>query len=53
MAELKDYWNGNNYVDEDGCVISEEEAQEEVDFQNERFAHLLETSKEEQWKNTN
>lgn len=35
MFSLKDFWDGQNYVDEDGCVISEAEAQEEVEFLNE------------------
>lgn len=34
VAKLSDYWDGRNYVDGDGCVISKEEAQAEVDWHN-------------------
>lgn len=37
MASLKDYWNGYNYVDEDGNAISKAEALAEVKFQNRRY----------------
>ena len=33
---VKDFYNGSEYVDEDGCIISREEAQAEVDYMNGR-----------------
>ena len=61
MAELKDYWNGWNYVDADGDIISQEEAQAEVEWRNgkekqyqkEIYEYLDSGSKEKQCKNTN
>ena len=38
---LKDFYVGNGrFADEDGCLISLEEAKAEVDFKNERYANL-------------